>query len=131
MQWKGDPVLLEMWQMLERSIRARVHGTRGKMVGGFMGEVGEARINHQVVSSLCRPSRSAQLGTQPHQAMAAVIHQLVNPAAGAPPPDPEILELARNLNKQLSARCPTERKQRKLQSVTSKLDHHRTLLAKA
>ena len=70
------------------------------------------------------------LGTQPHQTMAAVIHQLVNPAAGAPPPDPEVLELAHSLNKKLLASCPIEEKQRKLQSVTSKLDQNRSLYAK-
>ena len=71
------------------------------------------------------------LGTNPHQSMAAVLHQLANPAPGAPPPDPEILELAHNLNKQLLARCPIEEKQKKLQSVPSKLDHHGRLLTKA
>ena len=71
------------------------------------------------------------MGTHPHQTMAAVLHQLSNPAPGEPEPDPQIIELAQSLNDQLLARCPIEEKQKKLQSVSSKLDHYRKLLSKA
>ena len=71
------------------------------------------------------------MGTNPHQTMAAVLHQLSNPAPGEPQADPEILELAQTLNKQLLARCPIEEKQKKLQSVSSKLDHYGKLLTQA
>ena len=70
------------------------------------------------------------LGTRPHHAMAAIIHRLAYPAPGAPPADPKLLELAHTLNEQLIASCPIEEKQKKLQSVTSKLEHHTKVRAK-
>ena len=68
---------------------------------------------------------------QPHQALAEVIHNLVNPIAGEPPSDPNIIQLAQTLQKQLLSKCTIEEKHRRLQSVMSKMEHNQKMLTKS
>ena len=55
-----------------------------------------------------------QGGAQPHQALAAVIHQLAHPTVGEPPADPELLHMAQSLQKQWLEKCSIEEKPRRL-----------------
>ena len=70
-------------------------------------------------------------GAQPHQALAAVIHQLANPTGGEPPADQHLIHMAQALQTQMLAKCSIEEKHRRLQSVVSKLEHNHKLLAKS
>ena len=67
----------------------------------------------------------------PHQALSDVIHQLTNPKVGQDPVDPDLIQAAQKLQKDLLALCSVEEKHRRLQSVVSKLEHRQKQLTKS
>jgi len=71
------------------------------------------------------PSDQKAAHSDPHVALHQLIHTLLNPAVGAPAPDPSTVALATQLQKQLMLDASLSCKHQRLRSILDKIDYQK------
>ena len=71
------------------------------------------------------PADQKSAHSDPHVALHQLIHTLLNPAIGAPAPDPNTVALATQLQKQLMVDASLSCKHQRLRSILDKIDYQK------